>query len=112
MTDDLFSVAEATARRDAGIDSAEDHMDPEWHRLMLWTIRSIVPGTEFLIEDVVARVATRGIETHDRRAAGAIAREASRLGLIESAGYAAANTSNRSPKTLWIRTEPKARTDA
>ena len=106
MTGDLFSAAESSARRDAGIDSAEEHMDPEWHRLMLWTIRTIVPGETFLIEDVVARVATRGVEPHDRRAAGAIAREASRLGLIESAGYAPANPSNRSPKTLWRRTTP------
>ena len=85
MTDDLFSVAEATARRDAGIDSAEDHMDPEWHRLMLWTIRSIVPGTELLIEDVspasrhVARDSRppgrgsdrpRGVETRAHRVGG------------------------------------------
>lgn len=103
--------AELFARRRArdGIRRAGDHADElfdNWVRVAaIWLCQyALAHDGPFLIED-----ARKGftVPPPDARAWGAATREAVRLGAIVRAGYAPANSSNRSPKCLWRATRER-----
>jgi hypothetical protein len=101
---------EAVARRDGGIAKASGHAEsvsPHWNEEADRALRVFLRTRDggFLAEEFVHW--TRGnrdiAQPPDGRAWGAVVNRAARAGLIRKLGYAAANTSNRSPKCLWVR---------
>lgn len=106
--DDLFdrlkaaafpSTAVAEARRDRAIESvARDH---EWQERALEFVEHYAQShASFMAEDVREAARLLG-EPHDGRAWGSVFKRAQTLGLIRADGFAAARTSNMSPKVKW-----------
>ena len=102
----------AKARGEAGAQRAADHadrIDPGWQDRALEMLREYLKVRETFLEKRFLGEEFRGWATEifgldeppDARAFGAVFKRASRDGLIESVGFAPANSSNRSPKTLW-----------
>jgi hypothetical protein len=81
-----------------------DHnANPDWKDAASRVIRSYPPGHVFLGEDVRDALDAQGVTVHDRRALGPVIRREATAGVIENIGFAAARTSNLSPKVLWRR---------
>lgn len=102
-----FDFEAARRRRDEGAANAAAHADrvnPNWsgdaaHFLYGFLKRTSVP---FLTEQVVAEAKAANFPAPpDGRAWGAVIQRAHRARQIEKAGYAAAATSNCSPKVQW-----------
>lgn len=101
-------------RRDQGIKQAIEHADkeiPKWsvqaeaYAEMMIERRGFKP---FLMEEIVAAASRDGIaEPPDRRAWGHIIRALARRGVVRKMGFAAAATSNTSPKVLWSKAVPE-----
>jgi len=100
-TQDIFSVGHAAAK------SAADHADRE---IPLWTIRAgahfrhfaVMVKRPFLTEEARKHAEALGLPIPpDGRAWGHVAKAAQRNGVVVSAGFAAAQSSNGSPKVLW-----------
>jgi hypothetical protein len=100
----------AKARGESGAQRAADHAErtaPGWQDrafelLAMFAKVKAQVGTPFLGESFRAYASTNGLEDPpDGRAFGAVFKRAAREGVIESVGFAPANSSNRSPKTLW-----------
>ncbi len=93
----------ASLRREVGIARSGDRAQrvaPLWWPAALAAVRVYAANHEtFLAEDV--RVSLAAPEGVDKRAWGSIMRAACQDGIVEHAGYAPANSSNRGPKTLW-----------
>jgi len=103
----LFDFAEAKQRaerkRDVGIErgaEGAEHVDPGFAERALVHVERYArthPGP-FLAEEIRAGFETGAV---DGRAWGGIMAKARARGLIESDGFALANSSNRSPKCAW-----------
>jgi hypothetical protein len=101
-----------TARKAAerGIASSSQHAGPEWQevgisalRLFLrWNAKMIGNYEEFTMEEARLWMASQGVGMPDElRAFGALTQRAIREGLIEQAGFARTNSSNRSFKQTY-----------
>jgi hypothetical protein len=112
----LFQILEQTpkdqavARRDRGMAKASGHAESvsaHWNDDADRALRVFLRARDggFLAEDFVAwtRWNRDIVQPPDGRAWGAVLNRAARAGLIRKLGYAPANTSNRSPKCLWVR---------
>lgn len=107
----MISKSEAEDKRDQGIALVAENADVKNEG---WSIRALdyfeqfcveAPET-FMVEDARDWCYGQGLDKpHDDRAWGAIVRRASGKGIIRRAGYAAARSSNLSPKVLWTRKE-------
>ena len=101
--------ADVAVRRDDAIESVArkaDEIDAQWTErayatLFLYCMHHKTP---FIIEQ--AREWGEGlgliIPPHDSRAWGAVVRRAAKGGLIVKCGFAAAKSSNLSPKVQWV----------
>ena len=104
---DMFAAARV--RRDTGMQRAVDHADaqePGWSELAYrFLVRYATESDQpFLAENVIAAARAAGLpEPPDGRAYGAVIQRAHREGVTVKAGFAAAATSNCSPKVLWRR---------
>jgi len=81
-----------------------DRLNAQWTRTALQAVKTfaIVHGREFLAEDMREWSHANGVDDPpDQRAWGIVLRLAKREGFIVSAGFAAARSSNGSPKVLW-----------
>lgn len=100
----------AEARRDEGMDRAAAGDGPEWDaaafECLLQFCKVHGSGHHFLTEDVRLWAEVCGWEHlslhREPRAWGPVIKSAARLGVIIPAGYSPANSSNRSPKCLWV----------
>jgi hypothetical protein len=100
--DEWLAVAEDEARVAAAVAQAEANADVAWRHAALGDIEwGLAIGCIFLAQNVTLQLAERGLETHDKRAMGAVIREARKRGLIKSVGIAI--DSYGSPKTQWQR---------
>jgi hypothetical protein len=100
----LFEAAAAEAARaraDVGMGRASERaerIESGWKSTALEVLRVYSLGHEtFLAEDVGIHVPPGA----DPRSVGAVLQDARRRGWITPAGYAPANSSNRSPKVRW-----------
>lgn len=99
----------ARRRRDEGAARAAEHaervVDPQWQQKASDFLMRVVDGmngASFLAEQVVAEAKAANFPAPpDGRAWGAVIQRAARSGKIVKVGYAAASTSNCSPKVLW-----------
>lgn len=96
----------ARARRDLGIARAADHADrvsPEWKAKALAQVKAYAAlHPHFLAEHARGFAEANGLPAAvEPRAWGNVMRCAAFAGFIVADGYAPANSSNRSPKTLW-----------
>lgn len=84
--------------RDAAIGAEEK--SPGWHAQALEAVREFAAthSEPFMAEQVRASMPFKNV---DARAFGSVMQDAYRRGWIEKAGYAPANSSNRSPKVQW-----------
>lgn len=99
-----LTIDDAIARRDEGIQRAADHAGKRWQRIARGYVLEYLVGrsTPFLAEDVRQFAESRGLElAPDSRAWGAVIQSVARERLIVKEGYAAAKSSNLSPKVLW-----------
>lgn len=103
---DLFRTARA--RRDVGINRAGDHADREHAQWRDTAAKLVLVYAEqqgskpFLIEDAASYAYAHGLpRAREPRAWGSVVQLAKRRGYIVGAGYAAARTSNCSPKCAW-----------
>lgn len=105
----MTARAEAERRRDLGMQRATDHADRERPN---WSIRAAHAlyaycqehkGETFLCEDVRAWAEAKMLVSTPptAKAWGSIFKEAAKAGTVRKAGYAAAKSSNLSPKVLW-----------
>lgn len=104
-------VTEAERRRDIGIERASAHAEdesPGWndraYRLLLEYIL-IKRGASFLAEEFRLWAESRIEAPPDPRTWGKPIQAAAYKHLITRVGFAKANTSNRSPKALWMRAD-------
>lgn len=101
----LFDAAalEAQERRDLGMARAElaaERHAPGWEDDAVAHVTAYALTHElFLAED--ARAGFHTPEGVDGRAWGSVIKRAQALGVLRPHGFAAANSSNRSPKVLW-----------
>lgn len=104
MTEAQGDLFNAHAAGDDGAAAALDHADKAWAREAEYRIRLLPPGTEFLAEDIVERLAGLGYETHDKRAMGGMIRAMAKAKVIKSTGRTApAKTSHGAHKMIWQR---------
>lgn len=109
MTDDLFTFAEATKRRDDGMRRAVEHADDvtaEWSKRAIGLLIEYARWDDagFLAEQVRLFAHDQGLPSPpDGRAWGAVFQRAAKAGHIVRLGYAPAKSSNLSPKVLWGR---------
>jgi hypothetical protein len=104
----IDTKAAAAARRDDGMTRAVEHADavePDWSTRAYVCLAEFCRergALTFLTEDVRAFALNRNLPPPpDGRAWGAVIQRAAREGLIVRMGYAAAKSSNLSPKVLW-----------
>lgn len=106
------SMADALARRDAGMASAADHAEqdsPGWGARAFASVRDqcIAFGRSepFTMEDARHWAYAMGLEEPaEERAWGPVTRKLVRDGIIEPVGYAPAASSNGSPKRTYLIT--------
>jgi hypothetical protein len=109
----ILDFEAARRRRDEGAARAAEHadrvVDPKWQQKAYDFLLKIVRGLDgqsFLAELVVAEAKAANFPAPpDGRAWGAVVQRAVRAGKIVKVGYAAASTSNCSPKVLWREAE-------
>jgi hypothetical protein len=107
---DLFDLAEARRRRDAGMERAANHAD---HVIGRWREKAWEKTCEFLSahgentfmgEDIRLFAHGRGLETPpDNRAWGGIIMRAAKRGLITRVGFGPTKSKNchANPKSVW-----------
>jgi GNAT superfamily N-acetyltransferase len=104
MQEDLFSASE---KGHAAAKAAAAHADRE---IDDWTLKAVALFAEyarqsfgpFLTEQARQYAESRGLSAPpDGRAWGHIAKNCQRAGVIASAGFGSAKSSNGSPKVLW-----------
>ena len=104
MQSDLFSASEkGHAAAKAAADRADRHVD-EWtaKAVALFAEFAKQAGHPFLTEEARQYAESHGLpEPTDGRAWGHIAKNCQRAGIVASAGFGAAKSSNGSPKVLW-----------
>lgn len=93
-------------RADDGIERASEHakqVSQDWQTKAVGYVRLFaLCEPAFLAEDVREMAERDGFDAPpDGRAWGAVMRQAAREGIVVSAGYAPANSSNGSPKVKW-----------
>lgn len=97
----------ALDRRDQGVERSAGHanrVESEWtgQALGMLTAFASQHGEPFLIEEARAWAEARGLpEPPDKRSWGAVARSAAAKKRIRKVGFAAAASSNASPKVQW-----------
>lgn len=96
----------AKRKRDSGIKRSSAHADAAsklWsERAYRWFVIYARTHAEFITEAAREYAEAQCIPAPpDKRAWGAVAQHAAREGIVESIGYAPANSSNRSAKVLW-----------
>jgi hypothetical protein len=93
----------ARRRRDEGAARAARSAGEEWAEAAYDYFCAFAKcfGKPFLVEQCVALANDKIGPPPDARAWGAIAKRAHKAKVVEKVGYAAAATSNCSPKTLW-----------
>lgn len=99
-----LSIDLARARRDDGIQRSGDHAGDRWRKLARgYLLEYLAQHREpFLTENVREFSELRGLEDPpDGRAWGVVIRNAARERVIVKVGYAAARSSNLSPKCQW-----------
>lgn len=102
------SVEQAKKRRDRGMRRAAEHADAvidSWQEKAAAQLQIFVrqrQGAPFLAEEFVSWSRFRVPAPPDGRAFGAVLQRAAKSRWIEKCGYAAAKSSNMSPKVLWI----------
>ena len=106
MQEDLFSASEkghaaakaAAARADREIDEWTDKA------VALFAEYAGKAPSSFLTEEARQFAESRGLSSPpDGRAWGHVAKKCQRAGVVTSAGFGAAKSSNGSPKVLWKR---------
>jgi hypothetical protein len=104
MKQDLFSASEkghaaakaAAARADREIDEWTDKA------VALFATFAKITPSPFLTEEARQFAESRGLSSPpDGRAWGHVAKKCQRAGVVTSAGFGAAKSSNGSPKVLW-----------
>lgn len=104
MQQDLF-----TQKGYAAAKAAADHADreiAEWTKqaMALFSVYARNSTGPFLTEEARQYAESQGLkEPPDGRAWGHIAKSAQRAGIVVSAGFGAAKSSNGSPKVLWTK---------
>lgn len=104
----------ARRRRELGMRRSAEHAEdaaPGWINTAVSQLRVFVAqrsGAPFLTEDFRRWAQTRLTAPPDGRAYGHVMKRAARLGVIQSNGFAAADSSNGSPKVLWQQKAPGA----
>lgn len=95
--------AKSSQQVDEAIDDVGRNAGPEWGETALECVLAYARSADspFLSEDVRNAYADTIGRPHDGRAWGHVMRRAARLGAIRKVGYAAARTSNGTPKSLW-----------
>lgn len=107
MNDKQQSLAEAQARGEEGMQQAVNHAEreqPAWAFLALEAVRTSINfvGEEFTFEDLRLQAETLVSVPPDRRAWGAVAREALLRGMIEPTGrYAPRASGNCTPTRVY-----------
>ncbi|MDE2101509.1 MAG: hypothetical protein KGL39_29965 [Patescibacteria group bacterium] len=94
---------------EAGREASEEvaRGDKHWCHAAEVLILALDPGTCFLAEDIVERLAFVGQHPADGRSMGAVMRSLSRAHLIEKSGrHLPARTSHGSYKPEWRRARP------
>lgn len=102
--DDLQRAYYAEVRRDIGLARVETSAGRTWvERAAELIIRYARKHDRFLVEDVRTAAARHGMieDPPNLKAWGAAVQRARMSGAVRAAGYAPANSSNRSPKVLW-----------
>jgi hypothetical protein len=106
MQADLFSASEkGYAAAKASADRADREID-EWTQkaVALFAEFAIKTPSPFLTEEARQFAESHGLTSPpDGRAWGHIAKNCQRAGIVVSAGFGAAKSSNGSPKVLWKR---------
>jgi hypothetical protein len=105
----LPTVAEATERRDTGMQSVSDHADLAWKAAAGDIVASFPPGTEFLSEELRERLELAGFRVHDKRVMGPLMISFAKAGMVRKAYLAPARSSNLSPKWMWVRLDRAAK---
>jgi hypothetical protein len=107
MTETMDLFAEARDRAETGMQRSVDHADrdtPGWSERALEALRRYarIQAEDFTIEKARAAIVLEA--PPDQRAFGAVTQSAIRKGYIQkTGGYAAASSSNGSPKPLYRR---------
>src|SRR5215207_6905228 len=91
-------------RRDEGIARAEANAEPPFNEVALELLREYAEHHRIVFcDEVIDAIGDRLPETHDKRALGGVYRKAASNGWIhKSQDYRLSNSSNRSPKPVWI----------
>ena len=104
MQKDLFSASEkGYAAAKASADRADREID-EWTKkaVALFADFAMMNPSPFLTEEARQFAESHGLTSPpDGRAWGHIAKNCQRAGIVESAGFGAAKSSNGSAKVLW-----------
>jgi len=104
MQQDLFSASEkGHAAAKAAADRADREID-EWTKkaVALFADFATMNPSPFLTEEARQFAESHGLSSPpDGRAWGHVAKKCQRAGVVTSAGFGAAKSSNGSPKVLW-----------
>lgn len=94
----------AELRRDLGVARGQGSAGSAWIERAVGYVMEYAAarGGSFLCEDVRSFATDRGFESPPNpKSWGGVMRIACTRGIVHPAGYAPANSSNRSPKVLW-----------
>ncbi len=94
----------AKAATDEAVARVEEHADPEWKVRALDAINTCALSFPHFTTDAVWALLDGGPETHERRALGAVMRDAARRGWIESTErteQAARVVAHQRPQRVW-----------
>lgn len=94
----------STNTPDHKIDACGDNAGAAWKEAAMNEVHAFLReqgDTPFVWDELRAAIEERLPEPHDRRAWGAVARMASKLGVVEKVGYAPSKSSHGSPKAHW-----------
>ncbi len=101
----LFDRPAARAATDEAVERVGEHADPDWKVVALYAVRRVAKRQEFLTTDHVwEALAETGSQTHERRALGAIMRQAATAGLIAPTSHYQPTDrpeAHRNPKRVW-----------
>lgn len=101
----MTNLAQAIAERDTGMRDALSHAEsvmPTWGDVALLYLQAYARAhREFIAEDVVEYAASRGLNTAQPKAWGAVFQNAARRADITRRGYAPSRKRHLSPTVLW-----------
>ena len=101
----LWTSSLAERLRDAGIQAADDHADPEWRDIALLSVHECAEMfSEFTSTSVWNRVSVYEAKTHEGRAMGAVMKRAHKLKWIEPTDKFVNTkrvTRHRAPVRVW-----------